>query len=1331
MEQRGNDNQGILGFLTEDIQKELRRGRRLVCSYCKKIGATLGCCNVRCKRIFHFPCGLKAGSLHQYFGEFRSYCINHRPKQKITEHILKQISPLDNILCYICYEKVNCSDFVGTLWAPCCKKNAFFHRKCIQQLASSAGYFFKCPLCNNKEDFRNAMLQYGIFIPSQDASWELVPNAFEELLYRHDQCDAVKCLCPKGRKHVSSNAKWELTLCQTCGSQGIHMACGHLKWANPIWECAECTSILNSKNNEDEESNNSSDHSNRDSDSDSSTDTEISVGVDFPPVPYHSPIFSSSSSSISLDSVSDIRLRPGPRSFKLQQQLEQKMSKWFKSYNAFENDEKEVITIKDSQDINTSAPKNNDKEKSLTSKENNSQKEKQVSSSNVKSQLIQKEADVITIESDDDNEVEIITLTQRTSLPTPLQLTSCSSKPHISSSKDTTNNNSPLNTVLNSITSKSSNATSTNLLEKDNVNSHKSVASKPEISNKTESIVSEQLDVATSQKSTPDLIVSNNNDLDDTEDRSKSPIMNIKITNVTSLPPEVFESVPDVICDDIALHENSIDTSSPSTSKTLEDLVTYVLPPKRTYEEVNSVVDNCKKFKGNNFAEESCEKNSTTSYVTVASNVNEQQNGKMSPIKTNEIYKDNNLLKCTFVNELSNSYNDERDALPTTFTSFHDEKHTSQVTVNYFKENAATFNVQQKDENPVKPIRTYLPSSKRKNQTRSLLRNIYPKLMPDPNLTTNQEAGNNGNMYSAPSSNVPMVTNNNIVINQPQTIIVNQSINTTVPILVNGNQTEMLDKKTVLPEKNSFTNVSSPGDSSSNNIFCDGDAGGTCPAEIDSRGQKKTDPSSEFCGRMDSDAGSHISAATRSVFPRITNNHSTCHQPRLIPQYMNLYDLKFRVCEPDNIQMVLYDTFSVNIPINNSKESKIRTANGAASRELKELSYHAKNCPSARDEASSTIDYIDDLQTAEQRFVKFSRSLKNETHLINDKTKYIARGKDDAKENLDPVRSKMLLRNSIFGNNLENDIDDTMTTVEDSFCGETDNEMRLVSSDTNLSTLNKTISNRNVEDNVIDDVAFVSNDRNQILQANWEDIQQHKQVPMYDIMTPTEDKTTRSFYKETNRMVHNVDFDFNIVKTNKNIEKILQDDITISTNRHNRDSNRKIGNDHTDDSQTMLRNSYKHLDSTNVMRPKVQNLSATRISSILFNEHSILNKQINASYSVKFIRQCLTVDEKNNVNRNENNIKNNNSEDSFKCNNSEPGLKVSIDLYKIQNLIDSKPELFVNQKCNIHEQRKCTTQLYDQGNCTQQQVRYNIENSDSINHHPSKSKTTVVRKLHK
>lgn len=30
MEQKGNDDEGILGFLAEEIQKELRRGKRLV-----------------------------------------------------------------------------------------------------------------------------------------------------------------------------------------------------------------------------------------------------------------------------------------------------------------------------------------------------------------------------------------------------------------------------------------------------------------------------------------------------------------------------------------------------------------------------------------------------------------------------------------------------------------------------------------------------------------------------------------------------------------------------------------------------------------------------------------------------------------------------------------------------------------------------------------------------------------------------------------------------------------------------------------------------------------------------------------------------------------------------------------------------------------------------------------------------------------------------------------------------------------------------------------------------------------------------------------------------
>lgn len=33
-------------------------------------------------------------------------------------------------------------------------------------------------------------------IDHRDASWETVPNAFAELLERHNSCDATTCLCP-------------------------------------------------------------------------------------------------------------------------------------------------------------------------------------------------------------------------------------------------------------------------------------------------------------------------------------------------------------------------------------------------------------------------------------------------------------------------------------------------------------------------------------------------------------------------------------------------------------------------------------------------------------------------------------------------------------------------------------------------------------------------------------------------------------------------------------------------------------------------------------------------------------------------------------------------------------------------------------------------------------------------------------------------------------------------------------------------------------------------------------------------------------------------------
>ena len=54
------------------------------------------------------------------------------------------------------------------------------------------------------------------------------------------------------------------------------------------------------------------------------------------------------------------------------------------------------------------------------------------------------------------------------------------------------------------------------------------------------------------------------------------------------------------------------------------------------------------------------------------------------------------------------------------------------------------------------------------------------------------------------------------------------------------------------------------------------------------------------------------SNATCSVFPQITNNHITCHRPGLIPRYVNLQDLKFRVCASNNIEVCLIDFIDNN-----------------------------------------------------------------------------------------------------------------------------------------------------------------------------------------------------------------------------------------------------------------------------------------------------------------------------------------------------------------------------------------------------------------------------------
>ncbi|KAL5239020.1 hypothetical protein ACI65C_006430 [Semiaphis heraclei] len=219
--QNGADNEGIWGFLLKDIKAELTRGSKQICVHCNKKGATISCSGAKCQKV--------------------SFCQKHCIKQIIDSSELKNSAPTK---CAICKDAVTPSRSLNSIWALCCKRNAWFHRECIQDLALSAGYFFKCPLCNDVEKFKSRMLTLGIYIPSRDASWETVPNAFAELSERPSICSIETCLCPHEPKQKFNfpSGSWEIVLCNFCGSNGTHMLCSSIK-SGQDWYCTVCKGV--------------------------------------------------------------------------------------------------------------------------------------------------------------------------------------------------------------------------------------------------------------------------------------------------------------------------------------------------------------------------------------------------------------------------------------------------------------------------------------------------------------------------------------------------------------------------------------------------------------------------------------------------------------------------------------------------------------------------------------------------------------------------------------------------------------------------------------------------------------------------------------------------------------------------------------------------------------------------------------------------------------------------------------------------------------------------------------------------------------------------------
>lgn len=234
--QNGKDEEGILGFLPKDIEAEKKRVSTLRCCYCRKVMANLGCCEKRCRLNFHMICGIENGAMNQFVNSFRSFC--HRHVRKVCYR------PKTDDKCCICFENIfNEStrfSVVNMIRAPCCR-NGWFHKYCLQQFAKNAGYFFKCPLCNDSKNFKQNMSLSGIFVQNKDAEWEMVPNAYAELLERPNVCAAETCHNTMGRGQAQTSNN-PFIYCVTCGSVAMHLHCTPQR--THTFECDNCKSIL-------------------------------------------------------------------------------------------------------------------------------------------------------------------------------------------------------------------------------------------------------------------------------------------------------------------------------------------------------------------------------------------------------------------------------------------------------------------------------------------------------------------------------------------------------------------------------------------------------------------------------------------------------------------------------------------------------------------------------------------------------------------------------------------------------------------------------------------------------------------------------------------------------------------------------------------------------------------------------------------------------------------------------------------------------------------------------------------------------------------------------
>lgn len=442
----------------------------------------------------------------------------------------------------------------------------------------------------------------------------------------------------------------------------------------------------------------------------------------------------------------------------------------------------------------------------------------------------------------------------------------------------------PFNKLVTDKSTRDSDAASIHLPETSSI--HREPVSEPEIA--SASTYLRKSDATLSQESTPKSASSKNEDahmeVDEEADAEmdagdQSPIMNIKITNVTSLPPEVFESAPYVISEDVS--ESSADAATSTLGRDIfEKRIGSTLPLKRGMPEgkkkkkdfnatlnifshvshVSVADNNWKKIKKNYF-DTNCREDSSIRFRSGSSaaalDTSTQENGEASLLGS-EIREDltgdpNTNFTSTYASGALNSpFASKKDSLEQSVSM--NACTVTDSSPNYARMNYSFSSLQNCNERLANPFTSchsaedgtsynaqsgkqdlsLLDKTTNAHSRISKCTNQLPHVDPYPVSSLNSAKDQRNNeasaMCAAPLSAAALsqTTNNTTVNNDIHTVSLNNEISlfkiidTTVnACLINNNERGMQDKhKTVsLAREQLNATISSPGDGSPTKIL--------------------------------------------------------------------------------------------------------------------------------------------------------------------------------------------------------------------------------------------------------------------------------------------------------------------------------------------------------------------------------------------------------------------------------------------------------------------------------------------------------------------------------